>query len=392
MVDFKDTQVAFERKTNRELKNTAWLFKMMNSPFLVDTGSSLTLLALKMKLPVKGAIKQTIFKQFCGGTTFEECKRAINELAQSQVATILDYGAEGKESEAAFEVTVRELTDAVQFAAKHATVPVITCKVTGVCRNHILEAVTTALDNGTPIPDVVQKEFDAALVLLDKLAKAAYDNHMALYIDAEESWIQSAIDEATDIMMGRYNQEKVTVYNTFQMYRHDRLDFLKKSFERARKGNYILGAKLVRGAYMEKERERAREKGYPSPIQPNKAACDQDYNAAVKFCVDNHTQIASCVASHNEYSNRYQIELMEEQQIPKDHPHLNFCQLYGMSDNLTFNLANAGFNAGKYTPYGPVEDVIPYLIRRARENSSVDGELSRELSLVQEELRRRKLS
>ena len=248
------------------------------------------------------------------------------------------------------------------------------------------------MDNGTPIPDAVQKEFDAALVLLDKLAKAAYDNHMALYIDAEESWIQSAIDEATDIMMGRYNQEKVTVYNTFQMYRHDRLDFLKKSFERAKKGNYILGAKLVRGAYMEKERERATEKGYPSPIQPNKAACDQDYNAAVKFCVDNHTQIASCVASHNEYSNRYQIELMEEQQIPKDHPHLNFCQLYGMSDNLTFNLANAGFNAGKYTPYGPVEDVIPYLIRRARENSSVDGELSRELSLVQEELRRRKLS
>lgn len=390
MVDFKDTKVAFERKTDRELRNTAWLFKMMNSSFLVDTGSSLTMLALKMKLPVKGAIKQTIFKQFCGGTTFEECKQAINELAKYEVATVLDYGAEGKETKAAFDVTVNELTKAVAFASHHSTVHVITCKVTGLCKNKVLESVTTALNQGKEIPVDSKREFEEAINLLDKIAQAAFENNMALYIDAEESWIQTAIDEATDIMMSRYNKEKVTVYNTFQMYRHDRLDFLKKSFEKAKEGQYILGAKLVRGAYMEKERERAKEKGYPSPIQPDKEACDRDYNAAVKFCVDNHTQIASCVASHNEYSNQYQVELMEEQNIPKDHPHLNFCQLYGMSDNLTFNLANEGYNSGKYTPYGPVEDVIPYLIRRARENSSVNGEMSRELSLIQEELKRRK--
>ncbi|WMX14747.1 MULTISPECIES: proline dehydrogenase family protein [unclassified Aureispira] len=385
-VDFSDTAIAFERKSNKELKQTAWLFKMMNNNFLVNIGSNMTLLALKLRMPIKGIIKKTIFKQFCGGATLDECRKSIQELGVYQVASILDYGAEGKEDDAAFDLTVEESVKSIRFAAQQDTVPVISCKVTGLAQNELLEKMTAQ----KTLSEKETAQYQKALDRLDKICKEAYDNKVALFIDAEESWIQDAIDDMTDIMMERYNKKYVTIYNTFQMYRHDRLAFLKKSFALAQEKGYILGAKLVRGAYMEKERQRASDKGYPSPIQPNKAATDTDYNAAVKFCVENYQQIASCVASHNEYSTQYQLELMEKMNISKKHTHFNFCQLYGMSDNLTFNLAKAGYNVAKYIPFGPVKDVIPYLIRRAQENSSVDGEVSRELGMINKELRRRK--
>jgi len=385
-VDFSDTGIAFERKSDRELKETAFLFKMMNNSFLVDVGSNMTLLALKLRFPIKTVIKKTIFKQFCGGATFEECNKSIQELAAYHVAAILDYGAEGKENDAAFDITVKESIKSVRFAAKHDTVPVVSCKITGLAQNGLLEKVTAKKE----LSEKEKEKYQQALARLDAICKEAYQLKVALFIDAEESWIQGAIDDLTDKMMARYNKKYITVYNTFQMYRHDRLDFLKKSFALAQEKGFILGAKLVRGAYMEKERQRASEKGYPSPIQSNKAATDKDYNAAVKFCVDNHERIGSCLASHNEYSTQYQLQLMEELNIPKDHLHFNFCQLYGMSDNLTFNLAKAGYNVAKYVPYGPVKDVIPYLIRRAQENSAVDGEVSRERKLINQELQRRK--
>lgn len=385
-IDFSNTAVAFERKTNQALKETSFLFSMMNKNLLVNVGSKMTLLALKLRFPIEWAIKRTIFKQFCGGATFEECRTSIQELATYNVATILDYGAEGKETEADFDKTIEESIRSVRFAAEHDTVPVVSCKVTGLARNQLLTKITS----GAELTKSEQIEFNKALDRLDKICEEAHRLKVALFIDAEESWIQDAIDQATDLMMERYNKEDITVYNTFQMYRHDRLAFLKKSFDLAQEKGYILGAKLVRGAYMEKERERAMEKKYPSPIQPNKEACDADYNAAIKFCVEHYEQIASCVASHNEYSTQYQLQLMDEMNIPKDHKHFNFCQLYGMSDNLTFNLAKAGYNVAKYVPYGPVRDVIPYLIRRAQENSAVDGEVSRELKLIKQELKRRK--
>lgn len=385
-VDFSDTGIAFERKSNRELKGTAFLFKMMNNNFLVNVGSHMTLWALKLKMPIKGIIKKTIFKQFCGGATFEECNKSIQELAAYNVAAILDYGAEGKEDDAAFDITVKESIKSVRFAAEHDTVPVISCKVTGLAQNGLLEKVTSK----KALSEKETQKYQQALDRLDIICKEAHQLKVALFIDAEESWIQDAIDDMTDVMMERYNKEFVTVYNTFQMYRHDRLAFLKKSFALAQEKGFILGAKLVRGAYMEKERQRASEKGYPSPIQLDKMSTDNDYNAAVKFCVENHERIGSCVASHNEYSTQYQLELMAEMNIPKNHPHFNFCQLYGMSDNLTFNLAKAGYNVAKYVPYGPVKDVIPYLIRRAQENSAVDGEVSRELGMINQELQRRK--
>jgi proline dehydrogenase len=386
MIDFKNTEIAFERKSNKQLKETAWLFKMMNSSFLVNWGSKVTLFALQLKMPIKRLIKKTIFKQFCGGASFDECRITIKELADYRVETILDYGAEGKESDAAFDITVTESIKSVNFAAQHDTVNVVSCKVTGLCSNKLLEKITAK----QTLQPAQEAAYQKMLTRLDKICQRAHQQKVALFIDAEESWMQDAIDTACDIMMERYNKDYVTVYNTFQMYRHDRLDFLKASFAAAQDKGYILGAKLVRGAYMEKERQRAVEKGYPSPIQADKISCDRDYNDAVKFCVENYLTIASCVASHNEYSTKYQIQLMQQMSIPTQHKHFNFCQLYGMSDHLTFNLAKSGYNVAKYVPYGPVKDVIPYLIRRANENSAVDNEVSRELKMIQEEQQRRK--
>ncbi|MFT5646834.1 MAG: proline dehydrogenase, partial [Aureispira sp.] len=283
-VDFSDTGIAFERKSNKELKETAFLFKIMNNSLLVNVGSHMTLWSLKLRLPIKGIIKKTIFKQFCGGATFEECNKNIQELAAYNVATILDYGAEGKETDAAFDITVKESIKSIRFASEHDTVPVVSCKITGLAQDNLLKKITA----NKKLSEKDKETYQKALNRLDIICKEAYQLKVALFIDAEESWIQGAIDNMTDTMMERYNKKYITIYNTFQMYRHDRLDFLKKSFALAQEKGFILGAKLVRGAYMEKERLRASEKGYPSPIQPDKASTDTDYNAAVKFCVDNH--------------------------------------------------------------------------------------------------------
>ena len=385
-IDLNDTAIAFESKSEKELKRTLFLFKIMNKSFLVKVGSQLTLLALKAKLPIQGIIKRTVFKQFCGGTSLRNCLLTIRRLANYQVATVLDYGAEAKSTEEEFDGAVQEFLKAVRFAAKEEAVPVVTCKVTALADFDLLEKITAKR--------MLRKTETAALERINNrmhsICKEAQQLGVAIFIDAEESWIQDAIDDLTNSMMASYNKERVTVYNTYQMYRHDRLTYLKDSFETARREGYILGAKLVRGAYMEKERNRAEAKGYPSPIQPDKASSDKDYNAAVKFCIENHTQIASCLATHNQKSTLYQLELMQKLGISPRHPHLNFCQLYGMSDNLTFNLAKASFNVAKYVPYGPIRDVVPYLIRRAQENIAVKGEVSRELKLLKKEAQRRK--
>ena len=385
-VNFSNTKVAFQHRSSRQLARTAWLFRLMNSNFLVNFGSKATLLALKMRLPINGIIKKTIFQHFCGGATLEECRTTASNLSNYGVDTVLDYGAEGKADEDSFDLTVRELQRSLEFAKEQPYVPVVTGKVTGLAAFSLLEK----LANNSPLTQQEKGAHQRALDRLDALCKTAYETRVSLFIDGEESWIQAAIDDMTNIMMERYNKEYITVYNTFQLYRHDRLEYLKASYQRAQEKGYILGAKLVRGAYMEKERDRAHRLGYPSPIQPTKEATDADYNAAVAFCVEHHEGIASCVGSHNEYSTRYQMQLMEEKGIPKDHPHLTFSQLYGMSDNLTFNLAEAGYKVSKYIPYGPVADVIPYLIRRAQENSSVNGEMGRELQFITKELQRRR--
>lgn len=386
-INFDNTEIAFSHKSDKALKKAGWLFRMMNKPWLVGLGSKMGLMALRWGLPVEGIVKKTIFEQFCGGTTLLETKETIEHLAKYDVAAILDYGAEAKQSEEDFNTTMRYTIRAIEFAAHTQSVPVVSLKITGLGRFGLIQK----LQSGYSVSEKEQKEFDHVLKRLDSICHVAREKGVGVFIDAEESWIQETIDYLATIMMHRYNKEHVTIYNTFQMYRHDRLEYLKNSFAKAIKEDYLLGAKLVRGAYMEKERARAAKYKYPDPIQPNKEATDRDYNAALAFCIENHHNIGLCNATHNQRSCEYQVELMQEHKIPFNHPHLNVCQLYGMSDHLSFNLAKNGFNVAKYVPYGPVKDVIPYLIRRAQENTSVTGDMSRELSYIKSEIKRRGL-
>lgn len=388
-LDFDNTEIAFRAKSDEELKKAAWLFGLMNKYWLVGIGSKLGIAAIKLHLPfIESIVKNTIFQQFCGGTTLLECQKTIDTLAQFKTATILDFGAEAKEEETDFNHTMNETIRAIEFATHNSTVPVVSSKITGMARFELLEK----LSRREELTPEESEEYKNVLKRMDSVCHVANQKNMSIFFDAEESWIQNAIDDLVNMMMKRYNKEKAVVYNTFQLYRVDRLPYLLRSFDIAQKEGYVLGAKLVRGAYMDKERERAEEKGYPSPIHPTKEATDEAYNSALKFCVDNYEKMASCNATHNAQSSLLLARLIKERGIPKDHPHLVFCQLYGMSDNITFNLAAAGYNVAKYVPYGPVREVVPYLIRRAQENSSITGDMSREYGLVLREMKRRGLS
>ncbi len=386
-LDFSNTQIAFAGKDNDELKRTEWLFKLMNNRHLVSIGSKLGMLGTKIPLPFfESAVKATIFKQFCGGTTLLESQPAIEHLHELNVDSVLDYGAEAKESEDDFNRTMNENLRAIDFGSTLPSVPVISSKITGLARFELLEKVSKT---DATLTTEERGEFKNVLKRVDAICHHAAQQGMSVFIDAEETWIQPAIDLLANRMMKRYNKEKVVVFNTFQMYRTDRLAYIAESFDLAKTHGYLLGAKLVRGAYMEKERKRATEMGYPSPIQPNKDATDHDYNLGIQFCIENHESIAVCNASHNADSNLKMAALISQKNLPKNHPHLQFCQLYGMSDNITFNLAKAGYNVAKYMVYGQVKEVIPYLIRRTQENTSMTGDLSRELTLVMKEVKRR---
>ena len=385
-LDFSNTEIAFSHKSNKELKRMTRLFKLMNNQKLVNLSSSMGMLAMKLRLPfVKYIIKQTIFEQFVGGENLLDCQKAIDRLYANNSLTILDYGAEGKTEEDDLNHVMSETVRAIEFAAANNSVPCVSTKLTGLVDDEIL----IKLGRNEKLDESEQRKYEQLEERMHAICSRASELGVGVFVDAEESWIQDPIDVLVDQMMALYNKEKVAVYNTYQLYRSDRLQFLKDSFAKAQEGNYLLGAKLVRGAYMDKERLRASENNYPSPINSTKEKTDELYNKALTFCVENYESIASCNASHNIYSNTLLAELIESKGIQKNHPHLNFCQLYGMSDIITFNLAKQGFNVAKYVPYGPVADVVPYLIRRAKENSSVTGEMSRELGLIDQEMKRR---
>ena len=387
-IDFSNTEIAFKNKSDQELKKAYQLFKMMNKSWFVNLGSKLGTLAVKWNLPFsKAIVKNTIFEQFCGGTTLLNSQPTIDKLAKYNVVSLLDYGAEGKTTEEAYNRTMNENIKALEFASTNPSIPVVTTKITGLARFELLEKIS----EGESLSVEEEKEYSNVLKRIDAICSSASKNNTSIFIDAEETWIQDSIDSITNLMMRRYNKDKVSVFNTFQMYRHDRLAFLKKSYEEANKQGYLLGAKLVRGAYMEKERARAAEMGYDSPINPSKQVTDEQFNQGIRFCVDHYETIALCNATHNLESSALLASLIQDKNLPKDHPHLNFCQLYGMSDNLTFNLAAEGFNVGKYVVYGQVEEVVPYLVRRAQENASVTGDMSRELELYSEEIKRRSI-
>lgn len=388
VVDFSNTQIAFSFKSDTELKRTAFLFRMMNSPALVKIFSFLGLWAIKLRLPLtEFLIKKTIFKQFVGGDNILKCQKTIDMLYHFDTLTILDYGAEGKTSEDDLDGVMYENLRAIEMAASNNSVPVISTKITGLVRNEILEK----LHAGIALTKHEQELHQHLLERIEKICTKAFEFGVGVFIDAEESWMQDPIDQIAMDMMARFNNEKVIVYNTYQMYQKAKLDQLKQDHAFARENGFLLGAKLVRGAYMEKENKRALEMSYPSPIHTSKTDTDEHYDAGILYCLENYETISLCNASHNLQSNQKMATYIVDNQLDKSHTHLNFCQLYGMSDYITFNLAHEGFTVAKYVPYGPVKEVIPYLIRRAQENSSVTGETSRELSLLQKEIQRRKI-
>lgn len=385
-VDFSNTEIAFEHRSNSQLRGTFWLFRIMNKAWLVRILGAVGLWLHDMGITIfNPLIRITFFKHFCGGVSLEDSTKAVKHLLDLHTLTVLDFGAEGKVKEEDFDRTLAENLNAIKYASTNPGVSVISSKVTALASIEILEKYQA----GQLTDEKEKQAFARAEARVDKLCKAAFQSGVAVFIDAEETWIQDTIDMLVKKMMERYNQEKIVVYHTYQLYRKDKLASLKEDHREAVNKGYILGAKLVRGAYMEKERDRAKAKKYPSPIQETKIDTDRDFDLAVQYCVDHYSEIASCTASHNQESNQLQARLISERGITKDHSHLSFCQLYGMSDHITFNLAKAGYNVSKYVPYGPVKDVIPYLIRRARENSAVTGEMSRELSLIVAELKRR---
>jgi len=372
----------------------------MGHGWLVKLGTMLTPWALKVGLPIKGIIRETIFRQFVGGETLAETARVADRLQQFEVQVILDYGVEGKEGESNFDHACDEFIRVINYAGSQPNMPFISVKVTGLARFGLLEKLDLASTGKSGyegrvhtevLNDLEKQEWSRVVHRMDRIIAAAAEKNVCVLIDAEETWIQDPVDALSMQMITKYNRGRVVVYNTIQLYRHDRLAFMKDSAEAAKAAGAIPGLKLVRGAYMEKERKRAEEFGYPSPIQPTKEATDRDYNEAVKYCIKHLEELAVIVASHNEESNLLTTRLLDEHGLPHNHPRLHFSQLYGMSDNITFNLAKAGFSVSKYLPFGPIGDVIPYLMRRAQENSSVSGQTGRELALISKEIKRRRV-
>lgn len=386
-LDLQDTETAFADNSNSELKEKYRLFRMMNSPLLTALGTSSVKFAFSIGLPVDGLVKNTVFQQFCGGETIDECQPTIERLGKAGIGTILDFAIEGKTKEAEFDATRDEIKRTIERAKGDPYIPFAVFKVTGIAPLGTLERMSAR----KKLDAKSQMKCESLTERVDSICSLAHRLGQPVFIDAEESWIQDAIDRMATEMMQRYNTQKVIVFNTFQLYRKDRLQFLRDSRKAAKRDGYLLGAKLVRGAYMEKERERAEANGYGSPIQPDKHATDADFDAAIDYCLDHLDEIAFVAGTHNEASAMHLARRMYELNIAANHPHVHFSQLYGMGDNISYVLAKNGYNVSKYVPYGPVRDAVPYLIRRAQENSSVTGHVSRELSLITKELKRRKL-
>ncbi|MCW4470813.1 proline dehydrogenase family protein [Flavobacterium sp. MFBS3-15] len=384
---FNDTAGAFALKSDTELDRAYFLFKMIASQPLVRIGTAVTNFALNLHLPVEGLIRATVFDHFCGGTTEEDCLPVVDKMFTKGVSSVLDYSVEAKEEESEFDKALEKTLKTIDFAKERQAIPFAVFKPTGFGRFDLW----VKLGEGQEFSQEEEKEWARVKERFEIVCKTAHDNDVALLIDAEESWMQDAADNLVADMMRKYNREKAIVFNTLQMYRHDRLDYLKRLHEEAKNEGFHIGMKVVRGAYMEKEHKRAEEKGYPTPICASKEATDENYNNAIKYMMEHLDKMAIFAGTHNEESSYHLMELMQHAGITKNDGRVWFGQLYGMSDNISFNLAAHGYNVAKYLPFGPVRDVMPYLIRRAEENTSVAGQTSRELNLISAERKRRKL-
>lgn len=383
---FDDTEVAFGDKSDFDLKRMYFLFSTMNSPFIAKVGISLTQLALRIHLPVKFLIKNTIFKQFCGGESLRDSMSTVESLGKSNINTILDYSVEGESKAEVFDQNCEEILRSIKLAKESKHIPTGVMKLTGFVAFELL----VKKQEGKPFSESEQARWAAFENRVERICAYAVECDKYLFIDAEETWIQEPIDEIVNHMMEKYNRDKVYIFNTYQMYKKASLDNLKEIHKLGQAGGFKVGAKLVRGAYMEKERERAIEMGYEDPIQPSKEATDQAYDEALAYCVDHLDDIYVCAGTHNEQSSQLLVKLMEDKGVAKDDSRVFFAQLYGMSDNISYTLAHAEYNVAKYVPYGPVQKVLPYLMRRAAENTSISGQSSREFRLVTSEMKRRK--
>ncbi len=384
---FNDTKIAFAEKSTAQLEKAKWMFTAIKYPSLTNVGINVLNFTIKNNFPlVTDLVKTTLFEQFCGGETREESMKVVDKMFKHHVGSIFDYAIEGKEEEAAFDTTCEEIKENIKFAIGNPAIPFVVFKPTGFGRLDLYADVSA----GKELTSSEKEEWQRVRNRYEEVCKMAYDNKVILMIDAEESWMQDAVDHLVNEMMEKYNQEKAYIWNTIQMYRTGRLEYMAQDLERAKSKNYFLGYKFVRGAYMEKERERAAEKNYPDPIQPTKEATDDNYNAAVDFVLENLDRVAAFFGTHNEKSTELAIDKMKTLGLAHDDERLHFGQLYGMSDNITYWLGENKYNACKYLPYSPVKDVVPYLTRRAQENTSVAGQTGRELSLIQKELERRR--
>ena len=383
---FTNTEVAFSLKSDTELDRAYFLFKMIANEPLVRIGTAVTNFALKAHLPVEGLIRASVFDHFCGGVTEEDCLPVVDKMFTKGVSSVLDYSVEGKEDEEQFNAAMDKILKIIDFAQERKAIPFAVFKPTGFGRFDLY----VKIGEKQSLTIAEQEEWDRVVERYDKVCRIAKEKDVAILIDAEESWMQDAADDLVADMMRKYNTDKAIVYNTLQMYRHDRLAYLKKLHEQARTDGFYIGMKVVRGAYMEKENKRAEEKGYPTPICESKSATDDNYNAAVDYMMQHLNEMAIFAGTHNENSSYLLMQQMQHYDIAKDDFRVFFGQLYGMSDNISYNLADNGYNVAKYLPFGPVRDVMPYLIRRAEENTSVSGQTSRELSLLKAERERRK--
>ena len=386
MINFNDTKAVFAHKSNFELRKSYYLFSILQHSLLVKIGSLLLKISFFFRFPIKKLIKMTIFNQFCGGENIQDCSNRINELYEFGIGTILDYSVEGKENESDFEKTKEEIIQTILFSSKNSKIPFTVFKITGLGKSSLIKKASLDFQS---LEDNELVELNLVAIRVDEICRVASENRVSVFVDAEDSWYQDYIDKVVESMIFKYNNEFSIVYNTIQLYRHDRLQYMKDLISRCNSNGKKIGLKLVRGAYMEKEREQALKKNYPDPIQKDKQATDNDFTKAVEFCVENIETVSLCAGTHNEKSVLHLTNLMQKKALKNNNSRIWFAQLLGMSDHISFNLSKEGYNVAKYVPYGPVKEVIPYLIRRAEENTSVSGQTSRELSLIKIEVERR---
>lgn len=387
-VSFEDTAVAFEYKSDAAMRKANFIFSLVNHPWISAFATGSVKVALWLRLPVEPLIRTMVFDHFCGGESIDKSEAVVGLLGKYGVNTILDYSVEGAKSEEGFDHAMDEILHTIEKARHSENIPFSVFKITGLASAELLEKVQRKAE----LNETERTAFERVRYRMDRICKQGHAYKVPVLLDAEETWIQDVIDSLAYELMARYNTEQAIVWNTYQLYRTASLKNLKEAFHVAAMHNYFLGAKLVRGAYLEKERKRAEEMGYPSPIHPDKEATDKAFNQALTFCIDNKQRISVMCGSHNEYSNHFLTVLMEKYSMKNADRRVWFAQLYGMSDNISFSLAKAGYCVAKYVPYGPVRSVLPYLLRRAAENTSVAGQSSRELMLIKSEIKRRKAS